>query len=139
MRILKVSHVEQIAHRMAILQMDWDEPIPDFGTRYPGKLESCLIQSFQTFGKRDLYPGINKKTAMLFYLMVKNHPFINGNKRIAITTVITFLMLNQKWLSVPSDQIYEIAVWVAKSDPKLKDEVVLYIEAFLKRNITSVK
>lgn len=139
MRILKVSHVEQIAHRMARLQMDWDEPIPDFGTRYPGKLESCLVQSFQTFGKRDFYPGIVKKAAILFYLMVKNHPFLNGNKRIAVTTVITFLMLNQRWLSVTSDQVYEIAVWVAKSDPKLKDEVVIYLEGFLKRNVTPIK
>ncbi len=139
MKLLKVSHIEEIAHRMAIRQMSWDEPIPDFGTRYPGKLESCLVQSFQTFGKKDLYPGVIKKAAVLFYLMIKNHPFINGNKRIAVTTMITFLMLNNKWLNVTPEELYEIAVWVAKSRPELKDTVISHIENFIKRSIKELK
>jgi death on curing protein len=139
MKILKVRHVEELAHKMAQLQMEWDEPIPDFGTRYPGKLESCLVQSFQTYAKRDLYPGLIAKTAILFYLMIKNHPFMNGNKRIAVTTVLTFLLLNKKWLRMESELLYELAVWIAKSDPKLKEEVVNYIEGILKRNLVDLK
>jgi death-on-curing family protein len=139
MKILKVSHVEEIAHRMAQRQMSWDEPIPDFGTRYVGKLESCLVQSFQTFGARDLYPGLLKKSAVLFYLMVKNHPFVNGNKRIAVTTMVTFLLINKKWLDVTNEELYEIAVWVAKSNPKVKDGALLAIENFIERSIKPIK
>lgn len=138
MKVLKLSHIEEIAHRMATKQMAWDEPIPDFGTRYPGKLESCLVQAFQTFDKRDLYPGLINKAAVLFYLMIKNHPFINGNKRIAVTTMITFLLLNKKWLDVTNEEVYEIAVWVAKSNPKTKDGVILAIKNFIERSTRSI-
>ncbi|MDD3679175.1 MAG: type II toxin-antitoxin system death-on-curing family toxin [Patescibacteria group bacterium] len=139
MKILKISHIEEIAHRMAIRQMNWNEPIPDFGTRYPGKLESCLVQSFQTFGAKDLYPGIIKKASVIFYLMIKNHPFVNGNKRIAVATMITFLLINKKWLEVSNEELYEIAVWVAKSNPKVKDGVLLAIENFITRSIRIIK
>lgn len=139
MKILKVTQVEEIAYQLARRQMDWDEPIPDFGTRYPGKLESCLAQAFQTFGKRDLYPGLLSKAAILFYLMIKNHPFLNGNKRIAVTSVITFLLLNKKWLKVENELLYEMAVWVAKSNPQVKDGVVLAIKEFLRRNLIDLK
>lgn len=139
MKIITIAQVEELAYQMARRQMDWDEPIPDFGTRYPGKLESCLVQVFQTYAKRDLYPGLTKKASALFYFMIKNHPFMNGNKRIAVATTITFLLLNKKWLLVPSDQLYNIAVWVAKSDPQVKDGVVIAIEEFLKRNLTDIK
>jgi death-on-curing family protein len=139
MKILRVSHIEEISHRMASRQMSWNEPIPDFGTRYPGKLESCLVQAFQTFGAKDLYPGLIKKAAVLFYLMVKNHPFVNGNKRIAVTTMITFLLINKKWLEVSNEELYEIAVWVAKSNPKVKDGVLLAIENFIERSVRAIK
>jgi len=139
MKILKVEHVEEIAHEMARRQMDWDEPIPDFGTRFPGKLESCLVQAFQTFGKKNLYPTIFDKASIMFYLMIKNHPFMNGNKRIAVTSVITFLLLNKRWLSVTNDQLYNIAVWVAKSDPQVKNGVLLAINEFITRNTKALK
>ncbi len=119
--------------------MAWDEPIPDFGTRYPGKVESCLVQVFQTFDHRDLYPGIVNKAAVIFYMMIKNHPFVNGNKRIAVTTMITFLLLNKKWLNVSNEELYEIAVWVAKSNPKTKDGVILAIKNFIERSTKPIK
>ena len=65
---------------------------------------------------------------MLFYLMIKNHPFQNGNKRIAMTTLFVFLYLNRKWLKVDSKELYNFAVWVAQSPAKLKDETVKAIE-----------
>lgn len=139
MKVITVAQVEEIAHKMAIRQMDWDEPIPDFGTRFPGKLESCLVQVFQTYAKRDLYPGLLTKAAALFYFMIKNHPFLNGNKRMAVTTVITFLLINGKWLKIENEQLYNLAVWVAKSDPAGKDGVLLAIRDILNRNLVNIK
>ena len=79
-KILSVDEVKHIAFEVAQRLMTWNEPIPDFETRYPGKLESCLASPFQTFDKKDLYKGLIHKAAILFYLMIKNHPFQNATK-----------------------------------------------------------
>lgn len=133
MRHLSVEHVEYIAHNLAQKIMEWNEPIPDFSTRYSGKLESCLKTPFQSFGKRDLYPTIQDKASILFYLMIKNHPFQNGNKRIAVTSLFTFLFMNDKWLNIPPDELYQLALWVAESRPPAKDGTVHAIKDYIKK------
>ena len=135
MIILDVKTVEFMAFKLAREIMKYNEPIPDFGTRYPNILESCLATPFQTFDKKDLYVGLVKKAAFLFYLMIKNHPFQNGNKRIAITTLMTFLFLNKKWIKVDSMELYNFAKWVAESNPKLKNDTVKAVETFIKTYI----
>lgn len=112
--------------------MTWSEPIPDFGSRYPRILESCLATPFQRFGGKDLYKGLTKKAAILFYLMIKNHPFQNGNKRIALTTLLYFLYKNNKWLKIDNREFYNFAKWVAESNPKVKDATVAAAEKFIK-------
>ena len=112
-RILTIKEVEYIAHKLAKEWMTWDEPIPDFETRYPSILESCLAVPFQTFGKRNLYKGLLGQASILFCLLIKNHPFQNGNKRIAVTTLLVFLYENGKWLKVGNQELYSFAVWVA--------------------------
>ena len=64
--------------------------------------------------------------------MIKNHPFQNGNKRIAITTLMYFLFKNRKWLKVDNQELYNFAKWVAESNSKLKNETVKAIEKFIK-------
>ncbi|OGJ43853.1 hypothetical protein A3J23_02485 [Candidatus Peregrinibacteria bacterium RIFCSPLOWO2_02_FULL_48_14] len=132
-KILTVPEVAWIAHTLAIRWMEWDEPIPPFSTRFPHRLESCLLVPFQTFGGRQLYKGFLGKAAILFYLLIKNHPFQNGNKRIAVTTLLVFLKKNEQWLKVDTKEFYNFAVWVATSPPSVKDETVQAIEKFLKR------
>ena len=78
---ITVAEVELIAFELAKKLMEWNEPIPDFETRFPLKLESCIETPFQTFDRKSLYNGLVAKAAIMFYLMVKNHPFQNGNKR----------------------------------------------------------
>jgi len=84
MKIVTVKDVEYIAFKLAREMLSFDEPIPDFSTRFPNVLESCLAVPFQSFSGKSLYPTLISKAAMLFYLLIKNHPFQNGNKRIAI-------------------------------------------------------
>lgn len=132
---INVEEVELIAHRLAKELMSWDEPIPDFATRFPNVLESCLNTPFQTYDKRNLYHGLVSQAAMLFYLMIKNHPFQNGNKRIAVTTLLVFLSKNNKWLFVPNQELYNFSVWVASSPPDYREEVVTAIEKFIRKNI----
>jgi death-on-curing family protein len=132
MKEITIAEVEYLAFRLAKELLEFDEPIPDFSTRFPHTLESCLAVPFQKFTRKDVYKGLIAKASILFYLLVKNHPFQNGNKRIAMTTLFVFLYKNGKWLKVNEKELYNFAVWVAQSPARLKDEVVKGIEKFLK-------
>lgn len=132
MKIISLSEVEYLAFRLAKENLEFNEPIPEFSSRFPNILESCLAVPFQSFSKKEAYPGLIKKASILFYLMIKNHPFKNGNKRIAVTTLLTFLYKNQKWVTVDNQEFYNFAVWIAQSPAKLKTEVLAGIEKFLK-------
>jgi len=133
-----LAEVEYIAFKLAKEFMEFDEPIPAFQTRFPHILESCLAVPFQRFNKKDLYGGLLPKAAILFYLMIKNHPFQNGNKRIAMTTLLVFLYKNNKWLKADNQELYNFALWVTTSPAELKTEVVKSIETFLKSHITTI-
>ena len=135
---IKILDIEYVAHRLARETMNWSEPIPDFSTRYTNTLERCVDQPYQTFGGKQLYPGVIKKSSILFYLMIKNHPFQNGNKRIAMAALFYFLYINNKWLKVDSQELYNFAKWVAESNPKLKKETVAAVETFLNTYILNL-
>ncbi len=133
METVTLKEVEYIAFRLAREQLSYDEPIPDFSTRFPHILESCLAVPFQSFAKKPLYRGLLSKAAILFYLMIKNHPFANGNKRVAVTTLLVFLHKNGKWIKTSAQELYNFTVWVAQSPATVKDETVKAIEKFLKK------
>lgn len=136
MKTLTIAEVEYVAHRLAQELMTWGEPIPDFGSRFPHILESCLAAPFQRFGGKTLYKELVGKAAALFYLMIKNHPFQNGNKRIAMTTLFYFLYKNGRWLKVDNTELYNFAKWVAESNPRLRVETVAAIKKFIKTYLT---
>lgn len=135
---LAIVEVEYIAFKVAETLMTWDEPIPNFGIRLPNILESCLQQPFISFDKKDLYRGIVGKASILFYLMIKNHPFQNGNKRIAVMSLLYFLYKNNKWLTVDNLILYKFACRIAKSDRKAKEKTLDFIQSFIKKYLTSL-
>lgn len=135
MHVLSIQEIKDIAFKFAQETMSWDEPIPDFETRFPNVLESCLAAPFQTFDKKHLYKGLIEKAAVLFYLMIKNHPFSNGNKRIAVTTLLVFLSLNGKWIEVSNQELYNFAVWVASSPSQVMDQAVDAVKTFIDKNM----
>jgi death-on-curing family protein len=139
MKIINVKEVEYIAFSLAQKILSFNEPIPDFSTRFPNILESCLATPFQTFLGKSLYSSFIAKAAILFYLMIKNHPFQNGNKRIAMTTLLAFLYKNKKWLKADTKELYNFTMWVAESPPAFKNETVKAIEKFLKTHVVSLK
>lgn len=136
---LSVAEVHYLSHRLAKEMMAFDEPIPPFITRYPEKLESCLATPFQQFSKKQLYKGMIGKSAATFYLLIKNHPFQNGNKRIAVASLFVLLYKNKKWIKADAKELYNFAVWIAESPAKLKDEVVAAVERFIKINLVDFK
>ena len=139
MNKVTLKEVEYLAFRYAREFLAFNEPIPDFSSRFLNKLESCLAVPFQTFAKKNFYPGLVSKAAILFYLMIKNHPFQNGNKRIAVTTLFVFFYKNNKWLKVDNQELYNFALWVAQSPAGLKNEVVKAIEKFLSNHLVNLK
>ena len=138
MKIITFAEVEYVAFRWAQMTLTFDEPIPDFSTRFPGALESCLAMPFQKFAGKSPYPTLIAKAAILFYLIIKNHPFQNGNKRIAMMTLFIFLYNNNKWIDVDEKELYNFTVWVAQSPPAVKDATVAAIEAFLTKYLVKI-
>lgn len=139
MKPISIIEVEYIAYKLAKKFMTYDEPIPDFNSRFPNILESCVLVPFQKFKGKALYKGLTSKAGILFYLMIKNHPFQNGNKRIAMQTLFVFLHKNKKWLRVDTKELYNFAVWVAQSPPKFKKETTEAIQRFLNTYLVDLK
>ena len=71
--------------------------------------------------------------------MIKNHPFQNGNKRIAMTTLFVFLYKNNKWLKVDTQSLYNLTVWIARSPAELKEQVVAGIEKYINTYLCELK
>ena len=124
---LTLEEIEHITFSLARKEYGHFEHMPDFNTRFPNILESCLAQPFQTFGKKQLYPSFINKASILFYLMIKNHPFQNGNKRVAVATLLYFLSKYGKWLDLETKTLYNLALAVSESDPKKKDKAIKFI------------
>jgi len=133
---LTIAEVEYVAFKLAEKFMTWDELIPDFGTRFPNILESCLLTPFFRFSAKDRYRGLIGKASILFYLLIKNHPFQNGNKRIAVMSLLYFLYKNGKWLDIDEVELYNFARGIARSKPKSRERVIVQIQDLIKKYIT---
>lgn len=112
---LTSGHIENIAHIIAEALLNRKaEPIPPFSTRNLNLLESALQRPRSYFGQ-ELYPTLPRKAAVLFYSLIKNHPFPNGNKRIATSALLVFLHVNDCWLNVRRGDLVKMAKRVASS------------------------
>jgi death-on-curing protein len=83
------------------------------GVRDMGMLESALARPRTTFDDPDLYPGLWHKAAALMHSLVKNHPFVDGNKRTALTATGLFLELNGHMLVASDDEAASFVLGVA--------------------------
>ena len=93
------------------------------GLRDEGMLDSALNAPFQTFGEEDVYPSLQQKAARLCFGLVKNHPFLDGNKRIGAHVMLVFLALNgielQHTQTELSDVILQLAAGTIQSSDLL--------------------
>ncbi len=129
---LTLEEMKEICFSLVQELLQFTEPVPEFETRFPEKLESILETSQQTFNNVELYPTIFSKAACYYYFIIKNHPFLNGNKRLAIVATYVFLRINGYKLSVPLQTMYSFAVRVANSTVDHKKEFQ-EVELFIKR------
>ena len=83
------------------------------GVRDEGLLESALSAPFQTFNGQDLYPSVLEKAGRLGYGLIRNHPFLDGNKRIGVHVLLVCLALNGVRLSYDDEDLIQTALGVA--------------------------
>ena len=109
-----------------------------FGRQSAHKLESILANLWQTFGGRELYRSLEEKAAHLLYLIIKDHPFIDGNKRIASFLFVYFLDRNNFLYrqdgekKINDSALVALALLIAISDPKDKEIMIKIIVNLLK-------
>ena len=92
------------------------------GVRDFGLLDSALESAFQTFDGKDLFPTKEEKGARLGFGLIANHAFVDGNKRIGLLVMISFLEINGIHLSYTDDELINLGLSVAQNkttDPEL--------------------
>ena len=99
------------------------------GVRDMGMLESAVGRPFATFGGEDLYPDIFMKAGAFIQSIVKNHPFIDGNKRTAFSGTIAFLLANGVFVSMNTNQTVDFMLKVANENISVAE-----IGIWLKKN-----
>lgn len=83
------------------------------GIRDNGLLESALNAPFQSFGGEYLYKSLQLKAAKLGFFIVKNHPFVDGNKRIGLLLMLTFLELNNMEITCTDNELINLGFGLA--------------------------
>jgi death on curing protein len=86
------------------------------GVRDRGLVESALAQPAMTFDGEELHPTIIEKAAVLAFAFAKNHGFIDGNKRIALASMHTFLQLNGIGLNAAWDDVVDSILKLATGE-----------------------
>ncbi len=105
-----------------------------YGVRDLGMLLSALGRPQATFEEKDLYPDLFTKTAALMDSLVRNHPFIDGNKRAAISSAAMFLRINGYKLTVESEEMVRFTLACAQSQFSVEE-----ISEWFRRYSVSIK
>ncbi|MBR4078774.1 MAG: type II toxin-antitoxin system death-on-curing family toxin [Christensenellaceae bacterium] len=91
------------------------------GIRDESLLESALENAFAGFGNQEFYPSIEEKGARLGYTLISNHAFVDGNKRIGVFVMLTFLEVNGVHLDCTNEEIVHIGLSVAAGSMNYED------------------
>lgn len=112
-----------------INKMSFKETSPIFGRERDQGLESVIRNVYQEFGGQALYPSIEEKACNFLYFIVKDHIFVDGNKRIGATLFLYFLnfygLLRREGKNIiEPETLVAVTLFVAQSNPKEKDVVI---------------
>ena len=111
-----------------------------FGKEKDNSFKSTVGNIYQTFNKKELYPSIEEKAANLLYLTIKNHSFVDGNKRIAASLFLWYLQKNNYLYNVSGEKriadnaLVALCLMIAQSDPKEKDIMIKVIVNLINKN-----
>ena len=96
------------------------------GLRDEGLLDSALESAFATFDGVELYPGKEEKAAKLAFSLVSNHAFVDGNKRIGVYVMLSFLAINGIRVEATDDDVIRLGLGIADGSMKY-DEILSWI------------
>jgi prophage maintenance system killer protein len=124
---LTAKKLEESLMKLRTALMEKGEASEHFGAeRQSGSIAGIVGNVMQSFGGKELYGSVEEKAAHLLYFMVKNHPFVDGNKRSGAYAFVWFLrqanILDVTRMTPPA--LTALTILVAESDPKDKDRVV---------------
>jgi prophage maintenance system killer protein len=111
-----------------------------FGKEKDGSFESAISQIEKGFGEEDFYPTLEEKAATLLYLIVKNHGFVDGNKRIAAACFLLFLQHNdllhnsEGMTIISNDALASLTLFIASSKPEEMETIKKLVISVLNRN-----
>jgi len=140
LHIHRVRYPELEEYRSIIEEMRREFDSGVFGQEKDGGFKSALGQIRQAFNNKDLYASVEEKAAMLLYLVVKNHAFVDGNKRIAAACFLFFLKANnllhtsQGLPIISQDALASLTLFVAASKPEEMETVTRLLISVLNRN-----
>lgn len=130
---IDINDFEFLCFNLARELLEFSEPIPDYSKSNLDLLESSLAAPKNSFELSN--SSLIEQASVLFYSLIKNHPYENGNKRIAVMTLLVFSHLNKKWVEMKPSILYKIAILVAESKPEERDfvlkEITTVPEAFV--------
>lgn len=104
-----------------------------FGKPRGDAFDGALRAVYQSFGGEDVYPTVAEKAANLLYFIIKDHPFVDGNKRIGALLFIMFLTVNEYQLTkageakISDRALTALALMIAESDPREKGLIVAVV------------
>ena len=111
-----------------------------FGVMRDHSFKSSIASIYQTFGSKDLYPSVEEKAANLLYFIVKNHSFVDGNKRIAASIFLWFLEKNSLLYKedgskrIADNALVALTLMTAESDSGERDVIVTLIVNLINKN-----
>lgn len=98
-----------------------------FGKERNGDFQSILQNLEQTFDGKALYPSIEEKAAHLLYFIIKDHPFVDGNKRIGSFIFLFYLKIQGIRINLDDNGLVALSLFVAESNPTQKDIIIRLI------------
>ena len=121
------------------MQLEFNSDV--FGREKDGGFDSAINQIMRGFGEQDVYPSIEEKAAMLLYLVIKNHAFVDGNKRIAAGCFLLFLerngilYTNTGQTIISNEAFATLTLFVAASKAEEMETVKKLLISVLNRNM----
>lgn len=129
MRYLSLGEAVELHRR--IIEQTGGAP----GVRDLAALESAVAQPRMTFGGADLYPDLPSKAAALGFSLIKNHPFVDGNKRVGHAALETFLVLNGFELRSDIDAAERVVLKVAAGECD-REEFERWIRGSMRKSLS---
>ena len=137
LRKITYEEIQEVIQQLRDNMKQWG-PVSDlFGEERDGILKNIIDDIYQSFSGKELYPSTQEKAANLLYLLVKDHPFSDGNKKIAAFLFEYFLDLNDILkrangeLRISNEALVSLVLFIAESQPEEKDNIIKFIMHFL--------